>query len=166
MGVAPLADHPTFDLDAELTGLKLTTLNDFLRAYAALDAEGGTLSLYMEAAAADGRFNGYAKPLLRDVDILDLKHDSRNPVQLAWEALAGAVAEIFQNQPRDQTATRIPFSGRVDSPSADIWSTVGGILRNAFIRALRPGIEDRIHLKDVPTPAEEKKQKRKEAEKS
>jgi hypothetical protein len=166
MGIAPLAEYPTFDLDAELTDLRLTTLNDFLRAYAALDAEGGTLGLFVEAAAADGAFQGYVKPLLRDVDILDLKKDSKNPVQLAWEAMAGAVAEIFENQPREQVATRVEFSGRVDAPDADIWKTVGNLLRNAFVRALRPGVEDRIRLKDGPDKREEKRQKKKEAKKS
>jgi hypothetical protein len=166
LGLAPLAKDPTFDLDAELTDLDLTTLNAFFEAYAGVDVEKGTFSLFTEATASHGRFQGYAKPLMRDLKILEPEKDDSNPLRLAWEALVAGVSEIFENQPKEQVGTQIPFSGTIEGPNPDIWRTVSALLRNAFIRALRPSLEGTIHLDAGPTLKEEKQQKKKEKKKS
>lgn len=149
MKLAPLADTPTFDVNAELTGLRLPELNDFFRAYANVDVEGGTFGLYTEAAAADGRFKGYVKPILKDLRVLDLEDEEDGPLKLLWEAVVAGVTEVLENQPREQTATRIPLSGSIDDPKAGIWPTVGTLLRNAFLEALRPGLTHSIGIGDV-----------------
>lgn len=166
MKVAPLADDPTFDLNAELTDLKLTTLNDYFNAYAFMDVESGTLNLFTEMAAKEGAFKGYIKPLTKNLNILDLEKDAQNPLRLAWETITGAVGQIFENQPRAQVGTQIPFSGRFSDPNPDIWKTVGTLLRNAFIRALHPDLNNSIQFEGGPSPHEEKKQEKKESKKS
>jgi hypothetical protein len=149
MKLAPLADDPTFDLNAELTGLKLPELNDFFKAYAKVDVEGGTFNLYTEAAAADGRFKGYVKPLMKDLKILDSDDADDGPLKLMWEAAVAGVTELLENQPKDQTATQIPLAGSFENPKAGIWPTVGSLLRNAFLQALRPSLDRTIALGDV-----------------
>jgi len=166
MKIAPLALQPTFDLNAELKDLKLVTLNDYFNAYALIDVEGGTLSLFTEMTAQDGGFKGYIKPLTKDIDILSLKHDSKNPLRLAWEATVAAVAQIFENQPKSQVGTQIPFSGRFSDPKPDVWKTVGTLLRNAFIRALNPKLDNSIQFQGTPGIREEKRQKKEESQKS
>jgi hypothetical protein len=54
----PLAAQPTFKINAEMKDVALPSLNDFLRAYGSIDAEAGTISIYTEIAAADGRSRG------------------------------------------------------------------------------------------------------------
>jgi len=49
--------------------------------------------------------------------------------------------QVLKNAPRDQFGTRIPFTGEVGGPQPDILATIGGILRNAFIRAYLPRLE-------------------------
>jgi hypothetical protein len=149
MKLAPLAEAPTFDLNAELTGLKLPELNDFFRAYAKVDVEGGTFNLYTEAAAADGRFKGYVKPLMKDLKILDSDDADDGPIKLMWETVVAGVTELLENQPKDQTATQIPMAGSFENPKAGIWPTVGSLLRNAFLQALRPSLDRSIALGDV-----------------
>ncbi len=41
-------------------------------------------------------------------------------------------------------ATTIPLSGDLHDPDADIWAAIGGLLKNAFIRALAPGREHSV----------------------
>lgn len=149
MRLAPLAESPTFDLNAELTGLRLAELNDFWRAYANVDVEKGTFGLYTEAAAADGRFKGYVKPVMKDLKILDLEDEEDGPLKLMWEAVVAGVSEVLENQPREQTATQIPIEGRVENPKAGIWPTVGILLKNAFLEALRPSLNRSIGIEDV-----------------
>lgn len=148
--LAPLAAQPTFDMDAELVDLKLTSLNDFLKAYAKVDAEGGTFSLYTEMAAAKGNFKGYVKPLLKDVKIFSPgKKDEGNLLQSAWQATVAGVVGIFENKKKEQVATQVPLEGKFSDPSAGIWTSVGYLLRNAFIQALAPTLSHSVGFEDV-----------------
>ena len=115
----PRAAQPTFSIDVSLERVALRSLNDFLKAYGNVDAEAGSFSAYSELAAEQGRFEGYVKPVF---------------VQLA---ASGAP----ESPTAQRVATKIPLRGRFDGPSPDLWATIGGLLRNAFVQALLPGIE-------------------------
>jgi uncharacterized protein DUF748 len=146
----PMAKEPTFDLDAELTALKLATLNDFLKAYAKVDAEGGTFSLFTEMAASKGAFKGYVKPLIKDLKIYSPEEkDEGGVLESIWEAMVAGVANIMENKEKDQVATQVPLSGRFSDPKAGIWRSVGYLLRNAFVRALRPSLTHSVGFEDV-----------------
>ena len=147
--IDPYAKEPTFDLKAKLTNVDLVKLNSFIKAYGKFDVEAGTFELVGEFAAAKGKFEGYVKPFFKNMKILSLKEDIKNPLKLFWEAIVGAVTGLFKNKNTDQLAARIPFSGSFDDPSANIWSTIGSVLENAFIRALVPRIEGTESLKKV-----------------
>lgn len=139
--VDPYQKSPTFELTAQLRDLEVKQLNDFLKAYANVDAEKGRISVFTEVSAARGRFKGYVKPLIRDIDLLKWKDEEEGALGKLWEGLVGAGAALFENQKQDQIATKIPFSGKVESPSADIGETVLYVLKNAFIRALQFGLD-------------------------
>lgn len=139
----PLADQPRFDVAIELTGMELEPWNDFLRAYAGIDAEAGTVAVFAEVEADEGRIDGYLKPLVEDLDVLrlDEEGEEQNALQSAWEAVVGATAELFQNQPTDRLATRVPIQGAVDSPDTPFWPVFVNVLRNAFVEAFAPRLE-------------------------
>lgn len=145
----PYAKAPTFNLDMSVSNVPLVKMNDFLRAYGNFDVERGTFGLYGEIAAEKGRFTGYLKPIFKELKVISWKEEHKNVFQFLWEAVVGTVAEIFENQPKEQIATRIPLSGSFKDPEADIWSTIGTLFKNAFIQALIPGIEQRITFKSV-----------------
>jgi hypothetical protein len=149
LDIDPYEQKPTFNLDIQLEQVELTALNSFFDGYASVDVESGVFEMYAEVAAADGKFTGYVKPLFKNMRILDLKKDAKKPLKLLWQAVVAAVTELFTNHSTDQLGTKIPLSGSFESPSADILSTIGGILKNAFIKALMPGIEGTVTLKNA-----------------
>jgi hypothetical protein len=153
----PLADAPTFDMSAELKNTNLVKLNDFFQAYAKIDVNKGRFGLYTEVAAKDKAFAGYVKPLIQDLDILGKEDRKDNLFRKLWEAVAGGVGEIFENQRKDQVATKIPFKGRLDSPKTNIWLAITNILQNAFIQAIQPSIDNEINIGSVKVQKEEKK---------
>jgi hypothetical protein len=63
--INPLAEEPTFDLNAEVKNTNLVKLNEFFQAYAKVDVNKGTFGLYSEVAAKEGKFKGYVKPLIK-----------------------------------------------------------------------------------------------------
>ncbi len=157
MKLNPLAEQPTFDMNAELKNTNLVLLNDFFKAYAKADVNKGTFGLYTEVAAKEGAFTGYVKPLIKDLDVLGHEDRKDNIFQKMWEAIAGGVGKVFRNQPKEQVATKIPFEGRLDDPKANIWITIENTLENAFIRAIQPSLDNEINIASVDTKKEEKK---------
>lgn len=144
--VNPYAKKPAFTVAAELVDLQMTELNDFLKAYANVDAEKGTFSIYSEAESKQGRFEGYVKPIIRDLKILRWKDEQEGFFGKLWEGMVELGKDILRNRDKNQVATRIPISGKIDNPNADIYETVIEVLRNAFIEALRRGLEPAVGL--------------------
>jgi hypothetical protein len=142
--IDPYQELPTFRMEAQLEDLEVTELNDFLRAYARADAERGRISVYTEANAAKGRFEGYVKPLIHDLRVLDWKKEEEGVMRKLWEGIVELGTELFENHEKEQVATRIPFSGKVEQPDADVATTVLYVLRNAFVRALSAGLDQSL----------------------
>jgi len=153
----PLAEEPTFDLNTEIKNTNLVKLNEFFQAYAKVDVNKGRFGLYAEAAGKDGRFKGYVKPLIQDLDILGKEDRHDNILRKLWEGVVGTVGEVFENQREDQLATKVPFEGSLKNPDSNTWQAIGAVLQNAFIRAIQPSIDQEISLAAVDTKSDEKK---------
>lgn len=151
-----LEKEPTFDLDLNVRGVDMTMLNDFFRAYGNFDVRRGTFGLYTECAARNGNFKGYVKPILKDLDIVQFTREEGNPAQVLWESVIGTIAEIFQNQRKEQLATKIPLEGKFDRPNASLWNAGLYVLKNAFVSALKPSIDHSIDIGQVPEQDDKK----------
>lgn len=144
MTLDPFSYRPTFHMAMRLLGLDLTKINDLALSYGKFDFERGWLDLVVETDSKEGQISGYVKPLFRNPKIFSLARDIKdeNVLELFWQALVGGVANLLKNQPRDQFGTMIPFSGNDSGTSTDILATIGNILRNAFVRAYLPRLEN------------------------
>lgn len=150
MKLNPLAVAPTFEVAAQVTNVNLIALNDFLRAYGKFDVERGTFALFASFAAADGTYDGYTKVFFKDLDVFAWeKERKKNALAVFWHAIVGGVTTVFRNQPSDTLATKIPISGSFTGPNVDIFTTVSTLLRNAFVRALVPKIDESIRVEEV-----------------
>jgi hypothetical protein len=147
--VDPLAVKPTFDLNLGVKNVQLPQVNPWLTRFIKADAENGEFELYMELAAADGKFKGYAKPVMRDVNIYSSKEPEKNPLKRLWEGLVDVAANVLENHEEDQVAARIPLSGTIEKPNADLFATIGSVLHNAFVSAFARSIEGSISVRSV-----------------
>jgi hypothetical protein len=149
MKLDALNDKPTFEAKAELKKLDITRLNPFLQAYGNFDVKQGEISIYTEAAAKDDIIKGYTKPIIKDLKVINWKEDKDHPLKLAYKALISAVTWVFKNHSKDQLATRAEFEGSLKDPDINVWYIVGQLLRNAFIQALYPSLENSININNV-----------------
>lgn len=144
----PFTHWEDFSLQARTTGLVLTQLNDFSKAYGRFDFAKGTGDVVLEVEAKDSRLTGYIKPLLHNVDVFDLRQDVQSDdqglLQSLWEAVVGGGQEVLQNQSKDQFATRIELSGSLKDAEISPFQTFLGILRNAFVQAFTPRFEESL----------------------
>jgi len=145
----PLARTPTFDVNLTVKNVQLPKVNPWLRQYIKADAEAGDFELYTELAAADGKFKGYAKPIMKNVNIYSSEEEEDNPFKRIWEGLVDFAAEILEDQDTEQVAARIPFNGTIKDPDANMLETVVSVLHNAFVSAFARSLEGSVSIRDV-----------------
>ncbi|BDG08398.1 DUF748 domain-containing protein [Anaeromyxobacter paludicola] len=129
----PLAKGLTFAGQARLTGLDLRELASFLAAKSGLEPAKGTLDLSVRFAAESGKITGGLRPVLKDPSV------KAKPDAGLFKRLEAAVADValdlFSDRVpgRHAVATTIPIRGDVSDPKAQVWPTIFGVLRNAFV---------------------------------
>lgn len=132
---------PDFDVKTQIERVDLTSMNDLLRAKGGFDVHRGYLSVFSEIAVQKGRVDGYVKPLFFELDVYDRQQEKgKNILEKAYEGIVGGVATILENRQRDQVATQTDLSGPVESPKSSTLEIILNLLKNAFIKAIMPGL--------------------------
>lgn len=157
MKMNPLADNPTFDMNAELKNTNLPELNDFFKAYANFDVHAGTFGLYTEVASKDGKFIGYVKPIIKNLEVIGSEDRRDSFFNKIYEALVGTAGAILKNPKEKQVATKIPIEGEYGKTTIGTWYAIIDVLRNAFIQALYPSIDNEITILSVNKVEQEEK---------
>lgn len=142
----PFENFQDFEFRLRATGIELRRLNDFSAAYGKFDFNAGSGDLVIEANADEGQLHGYIKPLLRDVEVFDwrqdVEHEDKGFFRSIWEALVSGGETLLKNQQKNQFATRVELSGRVDDRDISPFQAFLGILRNAFVQAFNTRFEN------------------------
>lgn len=137
----PIARQPHFAVKLELREQALPPVNSFLLAYADADVSRGTFELYSEINAQNGAYDGYVKPLFHDLDFRTASDAEKSAAKRLKEKVVSAVASLLKNDEKDQVATKAPFAGNFSDNEVDVWTTIVNLLRNAFVQAIRGGLE-------------------------
>lgn len=146
MKMDAMADDATFDLTAELTNADLVKLNDFFIAYGKFDVSKGTMGLYSEFAADKGKFKGYVKPLIKNLEVKGTEDKDDKFLQKAKETVIDVAADILKNPKKKQVATKIAIEGTFHKTSVGTMGAVWEVLKNAFIEALLPSVDNEINI--------------------
>jgi len=144
-----LKDDPTFDMTAELKETDLVQFNPYFEAYANFDVNEGSFGMFTEVAGKDGRYTGYVKPVIHNLDVVSKDESTTGMMRKLWEATVGAVGAILSNPKEDQIATKVPLEGEFENTTVSTWYAVALLLRNAFIQALLPAVDHEINLASV-----------------
>lgn len=162
MNINVLKEIPDLDMDLKFEKVNMPALNDFFLAYSKIDIEKGTFFLYSEMTILDGVIKGYIKPLAQNVKVVNWKEDKQNMFNLVWQSIVGFFVEIFENQKKDQFATKVPLTGNLNNIKTKTWPTIWNIFTNAFVKAFEMKTDNTI--KFVPkTKAELRRERRAQA---
>ena len=107
--------------------------------------------MFAEFKAAAGEISGGVKPVLKNVKVAPTEDDFGNKLK-AWVADEGLRLFSDRVPERNAVATVIPIKGRLDDPEVQLWPTVLGVVRNAFVEGISSGF---THL---PPPTADKPQ--------
>jgi Domain of Unknown Function (DUF748) len=156
----PNTKSSDFNLSIQVDDTDMTRMNDLLRAYGNFDVAQGRFALYSEVSIRNGEIDGYVKPFFKGVTVYDSAKDAdKTFLQKIREGLIGALAWVFSNKPRNEVATTISLTGKLDSPQYSNWDAFGGMLKNAFIAALRREFEGKSTLPPKNQPDKQVPQK-------
>lgn len=135
----PLAKGLTFAGQARLQHLELAELGELLAATAGLTPRHGSLDMNLRFKAVDGHVTGGIRPVLKNPDVQQAKPGFGNALRTL---LADVAIKLLSDRVpgRNAVATTIPIEGEIQDPQAQVWPTVLGIVRNAFIS----GLEDSL----------------------
>ncbi len=138
----PKAKSPDMDFKVQIHETKMPAMNGVLLAYGDFDVVDGLFSFYSELTLRDGQIRGYIKPMFRRMKVYDEEQDrAKSFGRRLRKILIGVGAWILESSARDEVATKVDISGTLDSPQFSTWEAVVGLLRNAFIQALLPGLD-------------------------
>jgi hypothetical protein len=146
---SPLAKRPAFDLDASISNMRLTLFNEYLQRYTKIKTTRGSFSLYIEASAIKGKINGYAKLFIKDLKISEPIEKDKKFIGSLYKSAAKAVASVLKNPQTQAIATQITIKGNIENPATGLFYAISQVLKNAFLEALLPQIDNKIDIKNI-----------------
>lgn len=148
MMVNVLKDIPDFDLGMQFTDINMLSLNSFLEANVKFDIERGNLNIFGKLKMTDGEMDGYVKPFIKNLKVLNVKKDIKKKggiLRVVKKAVVGLFAKAVENPKTKKIATVVPIKGNVKDIKTSGWQAFLGILKNAFIKALHESIQGDIN---------------------
>lgn len=147
MKVNVLKTIPDFNMGMQLTGANLLSLNGFFEANAKMDIERGGIDIFSRLKLKDGEMDGYIKPFIKNLKVLDVKKDIKKKggvLRVIKKAVVGLFAKVVTNPKTKKIATVIPIKGNVKDLKTNGWATFVNILKNAFVRAFHESLTSEI----------------------
>jgi hypothetical protein len=134
----PFEKGLTFSGRAAIVGLETSELYRFIEPTTKLQAPEGTIDIFVEFDCRNGELTGGIKPVLKNVKI----RPGNKKFFTVLEAWATDLAiKLFSDRVRDRNAvaTVIPIKGTLTGPNVELWPSIFGVLRNAFVEGLTSG---------------------------
>jgi hypothetical protein len=147
----PLASPPLAAGQAEIRGLHLADLNDFLEASLGAKATQGTLQCNVVFWIAGTALRGSVKTVIDNPEIDPAK--STGWLRSMGIRFLNAAAELVKDEVpgRHAIAAVLPIRGTLNRPDVQILPAVLSVLRNAFVIGIAPGFSG-LPLRAAPEP--------------
>jgi hypothetical protein len=134
----PFEKGLTFSGRAAVVGLETSELYRFIEPATKLQAPQGTIDIFVEFDCRNGELTGGIKPVLKNVKI---RPNDKNPFTVLKAWATDLAIKLFSDRVRDRNAvaTVIPIKGTLTGPNVELWPSIFGVLRNAFVEGLTSG---------------------------
>lgn len=141
-----LADPAEWDMDAQMQGFDLVSMNRFLYNKVPLTFKKGNFDMYAEVKSEEGKIRGYVKPFVEDLEFI--KNDERFKGAKHWLVeVASAVGNWVMEAKRSKTvATKVPFTFDGKNFAIDKSKAVGDVIEHGFDQELSPGVDSNLTM--------------------
>jgi hypothetical protein len=128
----------TFSGRAAVVGLETSELYRFIEPATKLQVPEGTIDIFVEFDCRNGELTGGVKPVLKNVKI---RPDNKKVFTVLKAWASDLAIKLFSDRVHDRNAvaTVIPIKGTLTGPNVELWPSIFGVLRNAFVEGLTSG---------------------------
>lgn len=126
----PLAKGLTFAGRMQLLGFELKELGKTMASESGVTVSKGTVDVFAEFDCRAGKLEGGVKPVLKDVEVAQGKPGVGNALKAV---VADQALDLLSDGARDAVGTVVPIRGDLSNPDVQLWPSVIGVLRNAFV---------------------------------
>jgi hypothetical protein len=131
----PLAKQLTFAGQFSLQDMKLVDAYNLIDSKTDLAFTKGTLDLLTRFGCDKGHLTGAVQPVLKNVEVQATSGNIIDHVK-AWAANLGVKLLSDRVPGRNALSTVIPIEGTLNDPQIQLWPTIFGIIRNAFVEGI------------------------------
>jgi Domain of Unknown Function (DUF748) len=134
----PFEKGLTFSGRAAVVGLETSELYRFIEPATKLQVPEGTIDIFVEFDCRNGELTGGVKPVLKNVKI---RPDNKKVFTVLKAWASDLAIKLFSDRVHDRNAvaTVIPIKGTLTGPNVELWPSIFGVLRNAFVEGLTSG---------------------------
>ncbi len=147
----PFASPLSFAGQLSEKGLRAAELSEFIEPKTHLQAGKGTIDVFAEFISTKGMLIGGVKPVLKNIEIRPTEAGLWDRLK-AWLADKAVRLASDRVPDRNAVATTVPIQGKLTDPDIQLWPTILGVLRNAFVEGLESGFAN------LPPPTAGKKE--------
>ena len=65
--------------------------------------------------------------------------------------VVGTAGKVLENPKKEQIATKVPIEGSFEGSHTDVIEAVWELLKNAFVQALMPSVDNQININSINT---------------
>jgi hypothetical protein len=136
----PLAKGLWFSGQVKAVGLDMAEFHDLIASRSGLALSQGTLDVFAEFDCRANKLSGGIRPVLKNPKVVQAKSGVDN-----WfkKVIADAAVGILSDRVdgRDAVATTVPIEGNIKDPNVELWPTIFGVVRNAFVTGVTESYE-------------------------
>ncbi len=147
----PETKSPDFNIQVAIKDTPMTSMNDLFRNFGKFDIKEGLFSFYSVLVIKDDSVTGYVKPLFKGLKVYDTRSATQKKLfHKIYLGLVNGIADLLENS-RKEIATETVISGPLEKPKTSTSQIVINLIRNAFIKSILPGFENKaINLNSSP----------------
>lgn len=132
--------NPEAIVVASLSPLQLKTINPVLKTYTGFNVQQGTFSVFTNIKLKNNRLNGYAKPVVKNLQLVT--EDEKKPfLKRVAAKVVQAGVNLLERDETKKIVARVEISGKADNPDLSIWQVLGSAIAHAFGKSIQTGIE-------------------------
>ena len=131
----PLAKGITFAGQMAIKGFDLRDAYNLVDSKSDVAFGKGTLDLLGRFGCNAGKLTGAVQPVIKNAEVKAAKEDFGTKVK-AWAANLGVDLLSDRVPGRNAVSTVVPIEGNLTDPQIQLWPTLFGVFRNAFVQGI------------------------------
>lgn len=131
----PLANGITFAGQMAIKDFDLKDAYNLVDSKSDIAFGKGTLDLLARFGCKAGKLTGAVQPVIKNAEVKAAQNDLGTKVK-AWAANLGVDLLSDRVPGRNAVSTVVPIEGNLTDPQIQLWPTIFGVLRNAFVQGI------------------------------